>query len=313
MTDDMQTLRAALQPDDPSQDVVDRSRHRLRNRIGGLTTRKRNRWLAVGSGVTVTAAAAAVAIAMVPSAPTDSPLAPPPSRGTTGTSAPARPMTAQQVLLAAATAAADHPDSSGTYWYVKEITEEDTDRPADVYETWTTQNGAQWWRGFKSSGQLVANPFRIRNPFSLPAATMTLEQLRALPADATRLKAAIIQAIRRDDVRTSAGPIKDDPKMLASFTFDSFISLVSTLPAPPAVRATAFRAIAGYPGVKNLGQVPGGNGLRLPDGERLVVDPETGRVNGTSVIVTMDGAEHYPGVEGGTIRIDARWTDTLPS
>ena len=32
---DLQTLRAALTPDEPDQDVVDRSRHRLQNRIHG--------------------------------------------------------------------------------------------------------------------------------------------------------------------------------------------------------------------------------------------------------------------------------------
>src|SRR5205823_9188088 len=44
----------------------------------------------------------------------------------------------------------------------------------------------------------------------------------------------------------------------------SMVSLVSTLPAPPAVRAAAFRAIAAYPGVQDLGPVPGGRGFRLP-------------------------------------------------
>jgi hypothetical protein len=308
MNDDLQTLRAALLPDEPAEDVLDRSRHRLRNRVGGLATRRRNRWLAVGSGLTVTAAAAAVVISVVPGAPVEGPAKPP------HTSAPATPLTGKELLLAAATAAERDPDRTGTYWYVKETTEHPgpgTDM--DVYETWTRPNGVQWWRGFKSRGQVVKEPFVItRNPFSLPAAELTLDQLRALPTDPKRLEAAVIDAIRHDDIRNSAGLIRNQPKAVEDFTLLSYMSLVSTLPAPPAVRAAALRAIAAYPGVHNLGPVPGGQGLRLPDGERLVVDPETGRVNGTSVIVTMDGAESYPGYAGGTFTISAKWTDTVP-
>ncbi|HEV7652683.1 MAG TPA: CU044_5270 family protein [Actinophytocola sp.] len=310
MNDDLQTLHAALMPDEPSQDVVDHSRRRLENRIGGLATRKRNRWLAAGTGLTVAAAAAAVVITVVPGAPAPGPTARPPERPES--SAPAKPLTGPEILLAAAAVAQRAPDETGTYWYMKETTDY-PNRPADVFETWTKPNGQQWWRGFKSFGHIVKDALVIRNPFSLPAATMTLDRLRALPTDPKKLKAAIINAIKHDDVRTSAGLIRDDPKALADFTFDSFISLVSMLPAPPQVRAAAFRAIAAYPGVRSLGPVPGGNGLLLPDGERLVVDPATGRVNGTSVIVTMDGAERYPGVEGSTIRINAEWTDSVPS
>jgi hypothetical protein len=49
----------------------------------------------------------------------------------------------------------------------------------------------------------------------------------------------------------------------------------------------------------------------LPGGRRLVVDPATGRVNGTSVFVTMDGAVYSVADPAGA-RIDAEWTDTMP-
>lgn len=315
MNDDLQTLHGALMPDEPSQDVVDRSRRRLQSRINGAPARKRYAWLAAGTGLTVAAAAAAVVITVVPGAPAKVPAGPPSTADPSvpgETSTPAKPLTAQQILLAAATAAERAPNASGTYWYVKE-TVNHSDGSTDVEEEWTRPDGHQWFRGLKSRGGVLELGLVRRNPFSLPAAEITLDQLRALPTRPGKLKAAIIDATKHDDVRTSAGPIKDDPKMLAKFTFMSFISIVSTLPAPPAVRAAAFRAIAAYPGVRNLGPVPGGHGLLLPDGERLVVDPETGRVNGASVIVTADGGERYPGDEGGTISIFAEWTDTLPS
>lgn len=315
MNDDLQTLHAALMPDEPAQDVVDRSRRRLQSRINGAPARKRYAWLAAGTGLTVAAATAAVVITVVPGAPAGQPGGPPASAGPSApstTSTPAKSLTAQQVLLAAATAADRVPDASGTYWYVKE-TVNHGDGSTDIDEEWTRPDGHQWFRGLKSGGEVLKLGLVRRNPFSLPAAEITLDQLRALPARPGKLKAAIIDAIKHDDVRTSAGPIKNDPKMLAKFTFMSYISIVSTLPAPSAVRAAAFRAIATYPGVRNLGPVPGGHGLLLPDGERLVVDPETGRVNGTSVIVTAAGGERYPGDGGGTISIFAEWTDTLPS
>jgi hypothetical protein len=89
------------------------------------------------------------------------------------------------------------------------------------------------------------------------------------------------------------------------------ISLVSTLPAPPEVRAAAFRAIAAYPGVESLGAVPGGQGLRLPEDGRLVVDPSTGLVSGTSVWVSGDGGVVTD--PKSTTRINAEWTDTPPA
>jgi hypothetical protein len=85
---------------------------------------------------------------------------------------------------------------------------------------------------------------------------------------------------------------------------------VSTLPAPPAVRAAAFRAIATYPGVRVLGAVPGGQGLLLPGEVRLVVDPATGRVNGTSRYVA---GGQYTVAAPDTAKIVAEWTDVLPS
>ncbi|MER6790344.1 hypothetical protein ABT262_00270, partial [Amycolatopsis mediterranei] len=70
---DLQTLRAALVPGDPAQDVVDRSRHRLQNRM--LTgPRRRVRPLALGAGLVTTAAAAAVVVATLPGAPAPTPV-----------------------------------------------------------------------------------------------------------------------------------------------------------------------------------------------------------------------------------------------
>ncbi|MEU3769982.1 CU044_5270 family protein [Amycolatopsis keratiniphila] len=285
---DLQTLRAAMTPDEPSQDVIDRSRHRLQNRIrGGRPSGRRSGWLIAGAGL-ATAAAAAVAIAAMPAAPVDGPAV--------------RTVTGQEVLLAAATAAERSPEGAGTYWHVK-VT------GADEYEYWIKPDGQSWMRGAKTGGKVMPLRALSATPFSLVAVDLTLEQLRALPTDPGELKAWIAAALERSDARTSTGELTASDREQAGF--QSLISLVSTLPATPGVRATALRAIAEYPGVENLGTVPGGQGLRLPTGERLVVDPATGRVNGTSIFVAMDGAVHKVADPAGA-RIDAEWTDTLP-
>lgn len=286
---DLQTLRAALTPDEPSQDVIDRSRHRLQNRIrGGRVSARRSRWLIAGAGLAA-AAAAVVAIAAMPAAPVDGP--------------PVRTVSGQEVLLAAATAAERSPEGSGTYWHVK------VTAASSGYEYWIKPDGQSWMRGAKTGGKVTPVKALSATPFSLVAVDLTLEQLRALPTDPGALKAWIAEALERSDARTSAGELTASDREQAGF--QSLISLVSTLPATPEVRATALRAIAGYPGVENLGTVPGGQGLSLPTGERLVVDPATGRVNGTSVFVTMEGAVYKVADPAGA-RIDAEWTDSLP-
>ncbi|EMD25191.1 CU044_5270 family protein [Amycolatopsis azurea] len=291
---DLQTLRAALAPDEPSQDVIDRSRHRLQNRInGGRTSRRRTGWLITGASLT--AAAAAVAIAVIPAAPVDGP--------------PVRTASGQEILLAAATAAERSPEGAGTYWHVK-VTGADGADASSGYEYWIKPDGRLWMRGAKTGGKVAPVKTQSAIPFSLVAIDLTLEQVRALPTAPDALKAWIADAIERSDARTSAGEFTASDRERA--VFQSLISLVSTVPATPEVRATAFRVIAGYPGVQNLGTVPGGQGLSLPEGERLVVDPATGRVNGTSVYVTMDGAVYQVADPGGA-RINAEWTDTLPA
>ncbi|RSM52247.1 hypothetical protein DMH03_40960 [Amycolatopsis sp. WAC 01376] len=292
---DLQTLRAALTPEEPSQDVVDRSRHQLQNRIrGGRAARRRTGWLVTGAGLTAAAAAAAVAIAVMPAAPVDGP--------------PVQTFSGQEILLAAATAAERSPESTGTYWHVK-VAEADGAAASTDYEYWIKPDGQLWMRGAKTGGKVMPLKASSATPFSLVAVDLTLEQLRALPTDPDALKAWIAEAHERSDARTSAGEFTASDREQAGF--QSLISLVSTLPATPEVRAAAFRAIANHPGVENLGTVPGGHGLLLPTGERLVVDPATGRVNGTSVFVTMDGAVYKVANPAG-VNINAEWTDTLP-
>ncbi|HEX6360209.1 CU044_5270 family protein [Actinophytocola sp.] len=310
---DLQSLHAALAEPDPCQDVIDHSRHRLQNRInGGPGPRRHTRWLAVGTGITVTAAAAAVAIAVLPGgqpAGTDNPTV------SADNAAPTKTVTAQQVLLAAATAAAKAPEGSGEYWHVKVtiVRADGPVDPADTWDYWTGRDGRTWFGGLKTDGKAMPGIGEPRQyPFDMYGAGLTLEQLRALPTEPEALKTWIIEAIRNGDGRSSAGPLRDTPELLAEAQFDSLFMLVSTLPAPPEVRAAAFRAIATFPDVQSLGEVPGGQGLLLPGGQRFVVDTATGQVTGASRFVTPEGAI-YSVDETGSAEITTEWTDTLPS
>jgi hypothetical protein len=305
---DMNTLRAALEPDAPSQDVVDRSRHQLQNHMrGGRVPRRRVGWLVAGIGLT---AAAAVAISVLPA------VNEPAGSGTTAGSAnsstrPAKVLTGQEILLAAATAAEQAPEGSGAYWHVSVETVDANGAVETEWEDFISPDGRRWWLSVKTNGKpLLMDQDGPRKPFTLGGLDLTLDEMRALPTEPEALKNAIIDGIRNGDARTSGGPIRDNPEMLETSTFYGLVSLVSTQPAPPAVRAAAFRALAAYPGVESLGDVPGGKGLQLSESQRLVVDPDTGQVNGTSVFVTVDGGVYS--VADGTARVTTEWVDSLP-
>ena len=90
------------------------------------------------------------------------------------------------------------------------------------------------------------------------------------------------------------------------------------VPAPPAVRAAAFEALAVLPGVTSIGAVQGGQELLIPvqppaasqfpggkvpagaSQERLVIDPATAQVYS------------YTNFEGTETFLAAYWTNTLP-
>jgi hypothetical protein len=99
-------------------------------------------------------------------------------------------------------------------------------------------------------------------PFRLGVLEVSFERLQRLPAEPDALMASIATSIEHSDVRTMG--VRPDAAMRKRLVFGGLVSLVSQLPAPPKVRAAAFRAIASYPDVKNLGPVDGGQGLQFP-------------------------------------------------
>jgi hypothetical protein len=291
--DELQILATVLVSDEPSDEVVERSRYKLLNRIKVRPARRvRVRWWAAGLGLTAVAAAAAVVASSV------------------AVPAPTAPgavvMSAPQVLLAAAAAAQSTPESSGAYWHVTvAIRDHAAGSPPVVSERWITPDGQNWesWRG-----EILKQAVRNR-PFVLAGEAVTVDELRSLPTEPEALKNWITDAAEHTTAVTSAGRLTPEEK--TRLAFESLIQLVSGLPAPPAVRAAAFRAIATYPEVTGLGAVPGGQGLQIDSEDRLVVDPATGTVNETTMFVSIDGGVwHFP--PGATATVRAEWTDTLP-
>ncbi|MEV3923033.1 CU044_5270 family protein [Actinomadura coerulea] len=259
----------------------------------------RRRILLAAAGTAVTAAVAAVVVGTVGTGGAQKPDKVP------GASAPS----GRQFLLVAATTAAKTPAGGGAYWYVKTTSTAREGGARTSLESWTGRDGRVWWKGEKTRGKVVSltqpAPFRLGGP------GVTLAQLQSLPSSPDALKAWIAASVKRSGIESSAG--RPDAAARERSVFDGLLSLVSQLPAPPKVRAAAFRAIATYPGVKDLGAVKGGHGLSISFGEggnaHLVVDPKTSRITDTDFFVSADGARV---TAPGGAAITAEWTDRAP-
>ncbi|GII80074.1 hypothetical protein Sru01_50560 [Sphaerisporangium rufum] len=289
--DDLNTLATLLAAPEPSPEAAERSLRRLQRRMRRPARPRHMAWPAAGLGL---AAAATAAVLLLPGAvePTATPNGPP---------AAAVRLTGGQILLAAATTAARASEGSGAYWYVRTRSD-----GGDAFESWTARDGRTRVRGEKTAGRTVE--LGPRTSFRLGGLPVDFDRLEKLPAEPDALTAWIADGVARGDITTSAGRLDAAGQERAVLT--GLVSLVSQLPASPEVRAAAFRALAGHPGVESAGAAGGGEALRIPagDGEpvRLVVDPATSRVRGTTFYVTADGAEV---TAERPVTIEARWTD----
>ncbi|MEV0407125.1 CU044_5270 family protein [Actinoallomurus sp. NPDC050550] len=291
--DDLQMLATTLAAPEMSREAVDRGRHRLLNRMRGpVSRRRRPRVLAAMLGLTAAAAAAAVVVTTSgTTAPTATPNSPPAE------------LSSRQILLAAARTAEARPAGSGVYWHVKTIDEnkKSTSKPVrGVLETWTRRDGMRWdgWNGRVLTDDGPASPAAFQVAFT----KLTSAQLQGLPTTADGLRAWIDDSIKRS--KTGRVPLGAE----RTYVPRTLIELLYEFPAPPRVRAAAYRALAALPDVKSTGVVKGGRGLLINGGtadeQRLVFDPETSLVR--SVDTTMGASYHRVTV------LAAEWTNTLP-
>jgi hypothetical protein len=260
----------------------------------------------LASALTAVATAAAAAVAIGTSSSGESP-----GSGNGSITHPPTSLSGQQVLLVAAATAERTPEGSGAYWYVKTTCTNRKGGARTPLESWTRRDGRVWWKGKKTKGKMIK--LMLPNPFRLGGPDVSFEQLQKLPTKPDALKAWIAASLKSSNVRTSAG--KPDTAAQNELVFDGLVSLVSQLPAPPKVRAAAFRAIASYPNVKNFGAVKGGQGLSISFGggkkaANLVLNPKTSQITDTDFFVSADGAEVT--VPGGAT-IVAEWTNLPPN
>lgn len=287
--DDLKSLAPMLAGPEPSADARNRSRNRLDQRMRGLTDgpgRHTSRRRSAGLGLTAAGAAAAAAVAVA-----------------TSSTAPSAPHTAQQFLLAAAVTAARQPAATGRYWYFKEVFEPAT--PANEFEQWTTRDGQQWFRGAKTHYKVV-NVGISQSPFNLGGIPLTSAQVQALPTDPRQLQAWITTEVRKSHLNMGTE---------AQEVFNTLVAVVGPFPAPPAVRAAAFQAIAQYPNVKDLGKADSGVLLEFPvpsgnsPGE-MIIDPSTSRIISTTYLVGTGYTD--TAAPGERITVASGWTNRLP-
>jgi hypothetical protein len=290
--DDLKLLGIVLAQPDPAPEMADRSRRRLRKTMRGRKRRRGTGWLVTALGL-----AAAATVAVVVASGTTAPITP------EGPSAAAQP-SARQVLLAAAATAENAPEDAGTYWHVTTV-HDPPHRGVRRTEIWFRRDGQIWMSLRPGSVRRIA-PSQVR---SLGITGMSFGQLQHLPTDPVALREWIRDALKRQREKEEPGN-EYPPNTLEVNTAHVINDLLFYLPAPPKVRAAAFRALASLPDVKRIGAVKEGQVLVFSSGGagmRMIIDPRTARV----------GIENFSPSDDGREWMDSRkskgeWTDEMP-
>ncbi|MFD0855673.1 hypothetical protein ACFQ07_25755, partial [Actinomadura adrarensis] len=199
-------------------------------------------------------------------------------------------------LLAAATTAESRPASSGTYWHVATEMVSPDGKIRLTSGTWTRRDGQTWISVERGKISKLPN----RQPIKLRTTDIDLDGIQRLPTDPDALLATLRKHTKGRPSQVPNGP-----------TIMLLQELLNRVPAPPKVRAAAFRSLASLPNIKNLGRVEGGYALEfsLDDGgTRMVVDPKTTTVNAQGFTSLGGGRQSMP-----ADTTTGRWTDELPS
>ena len=281
---------------------------------------RRAGWLAGGLSLTA-AAAAAVAVIVAAGTPGG------PNPGGSGSGSAGNPqargisqLSGRQILLDAASAAATAPAGNGTYWYVDELASGSAAKTAT--ESWYTHDGTVYTMIPQDKGVFLASPHA---GFSIGASSLTYQQIQRLPTSPAALTAWITRSFFHPSAQpaTPGGTPRTlySPPPRAGIPADVAISLselLSQVPAPGAVRAAAFRALAAMPDVTKLGEAGGDvvlqiSGPALPAGKFPGGRVPVGSGKVKLVIDASAFALHaWSDYTGTTTIIAARWTDALP-
>ncbi|MEU4230079.1 CU044_5270 family protein [Nonomuraea sp. NPDC026600] len=304
---ELEMISKMLHKPDPSDTVVREGRRRLQN----AQARPRRRsfvWLTGGMGLTAAAAAAVAVVVTTSGTPVAVTTGSPNGTPHSASAVPAQ-LSSTHILLAAASTAQNRADS-GTYWHIKadhSVRAGKKTLPTKSSESWVRRDGQAWVPS--DEGDTV---YAAKGPktFSLADNHVSFSQIEKLPTDPEALKAWIADKVDNGDGDA-------DPAAREWFVANSLVNLLGDLPAPPEVRAAAFRALATIPIVKSIGTMKddlgrAGDGLEISDlgvDLKVIIDPETSLVVSRSYRSGKDGKIYKEGTT--TVRV-SEWTDTLP-
>ncbi|MFI0444253.1 CU044_5270 family protein [Actinomadura sp. 6N118] len=292
--DEIRLLGTLLAEPEPSQEVVDNSMRALRQRMNGhVPLRRRIVRPAIILGAAAVTATAAVAVAALPEENPASPHSPPST---------ATVLDGRAVLLAAAATAEKKPASAGTYWKMTQVHSRADGAVETAVTIWTRRDG-QSWVSYKT-GLISRDSNKGRPKHWTTRFGLSFDKLAELPTDPKRLK-AVLAKIEPATTDEPGPPRTADDE--ASHMLGKLMELISRAPAPPKVRAAAFRALATLPNVKSTGKVEGGYGIVFAwggGGSRFVVDPTTAQTSAQGF--TDDGYRTGPSTATG------EWTNALP-
>ncbi|MEV4018270.1 CU044_5270 family protein [Nonomuraea angiospora] len=304
---ELEMISKMLNKPDPSDTVVREGRRRLQN-AQAQPRRRSFVWLTGGMGLAAAAAAAVAVVVATSGTPVAVTTGSPSGRPHSASAAPAQ-LSSTQILLAAASTAQTRSDS-GTYWHVKtdySVRAGEKTLPTKSSESWARRDGQAWVPSDEGDTVYEAKGSKT---FALADNHVSFSQIEQLPTDPEALKAWIADKVDNGDGDA-------DPAAREWFVANSLVSLLGDLPAPPKVRAAAFRALATIPIVKSIGTMKdslgrAGDGLEISDlgvDLKVIIDPETSLVLGSSYRSGKGGKIYKEGTT--TVRV-SEWTDTLP-
>jgi hypothetical protein len=155
-----------------------------------------------------------------------------------------------------------------------------------------------------SSGRLVKDyasmSFRGRHEFTY------MSRLSQLPTEPEALRLAI------ENRRGGSAPVDPSPadSPRGGATVERLLNILSESIASPALRATAFNALAEIPGIgfeRNVADVPGRQGDAISwvrdrgFGRQYIFDPDTARILAEAEMIFNAKSAEYPGVPDGTV------------
>ncbi|MGI5166371.1 CU044_5270 family protein [Spirillospora sp. CA-253888] len=177
-------------------------------------------------------------------------------------------------------------------------------------------------------GEPYAVPDSLRPGWfgTLGGQSINPQDLRKLPGDPVALKAAVEKRMKpRERKMAEVMPAGGIRALHNDRLFQDTVALLTSLPAPPKVRAAAFRMLATLPGVQNRGKVTDALGRKgqavayrnLNDTveQRVVVDPATGRLLAVQQVVITPQAryrERVGQVRYYSVLLEAKWSDKAP-